>query len=221
MSTFVLIPARGGSKGISRKNIKLYKGEPLIAHSIKIAKECPLIDRVFVSTDDEEIAEISIKYGAEVPFRRPANISGDLSTDLECFEHFVFWCARNNILPKMIIHLRPTYPKRTQKLLKDCIEAFQKSEGYSSLRTITPSPASPFKMYSIEENILKPIFKHGYNSPRQILPQTYQHNGCIDIMTPTTIINGSMSGHKILPFLMDENYDIDTKEEFERSELNS
>src|SRR5687768_2663157 len=108
-----LIPARGGSKRIPRKNIHLVAGKPMIAYSIEQALQTPEITRVIVSTDDEEIAAIARSWGAEVPFLRPAEISQDLSTDLEVFTHALFWLAEHeNYHPAICVHLRPTHPVR-------------------------------------------------------------------------------------------------------------
>ena len=92
-----LIPARGGSKGIKNKNIYPIHDIPLIAYSIKSARDCPLIDNVYVSTDSPEIAQIALKYGAQVPFLRPAHLSSDSAIDREVFTHFYKFCVVNNI----------------------------------------------------------------------------------------------------------------------------
>ena len=222
-----LIPARGGSKSIPRKNIRLYKKLPLLAHSIKISKNNSLIHKTIVSTDCPEIKEIAIKNGAEVPFLRPLNISGDLSTDYECFIHYVKWLKENKKqVPDILVHLRPTYPERNKELLTKCIEKFIKvRNNYSSLRTVVPLEKSLFKMYLIDNKQLIPSYekykdiKNPYNQPRQILPTTYLHNGCIDILNTKTLESKTITGNKIYPFIMDEKetYDIDTEEDWDRS----
>jgi len=88
-----IIPARGGSKRIPRKNIKLFHGKPMIAYSIEAAKQSGCFDRIIVSTDDQEIAEIALRYGAEVPFVRPADIADDFATTLDVMQHAIMWCA--------------------------------------------------------------------------------------------------------------------------------
>ncbi len=222
MKIIVLIPARGGSKSIPRKNIKSYIGKPLIAHSIELAKQCDLIDDIIVSTDDTEIAAISRKYEAHVPFLRPSEYAQDLSTDLDVFTHYLEWCDNK---PDIIVHLRPTYPNRTKELLERCINLFVTNyDKYDSLRTVCKVDKSPYKMYRNIDNNLIPLFfdvdgiDEPYNACRQILPQCYLHNGCIDIVKSTTIQKGSMSGKRILPVIMNENYDIDTLKDFSNSE---
>jgi len=244
-----LIPARGGSKGIKRKNIRLFRGEPLIAHSIRLGLASKYISRVVVTTDDEEIAEVARKYGADVPFLRPKEISGDLSTDYEFFAHYIAWLRKKEFennegddtweIPDLLMQLRPTFPLRTVELLNDTIEQFIKPEVYNryySLRTVIPIDKSPFKMYRLSEiePELIPIYQpkkdeiteqgneiEFHNMPRQILPQCYLHNGCIDIVKRDTIeLFGSVSGFRIYPYIMDKtaNGDIDTEEDWLRTE---
>src|SRR5512133_1984176 len=110
---FALIPARGGSKGIPRKNIRNFAGYPLIAWSIAAAKQSQLVTRVSVSTDDEEIAAVAHELGAETPFLRPAEFAQDKTTDLPVFEHALNWLEQNeDYHPEIVIQLRPTSPIR-------------------------------------------------------------------------------------------------------------
>ena len=90
-----LIPARGGSKSVPRKNLLPVAGKPLIAYSIMHAQACPSITRIVVSTDDDEIAAVAKQFGAEVPFKRPAEAASDTATDLQVFQHALSWLAAN------------------------------------------------------------------------------------------------------------------------------
>jgi len=230
LNIIALIPARSGSKGIIHKNIKLYKGIPLLAHSIKIAKECSYISDVYLSTDSEEYQKIGLEYGSSVMPLRPETISDDLSPDIDCFNHLLTWMKDNNmIIPDIIVHLRPTYPNRSIDLLNNCIETFLKNyNNYNSLRTVIPFKKTPYKMYYIDENNnLTPyikthkLFKEPYNQARQNFPDTYIHNGCIDIVNTNIIFNDNLlSGEKILPFIMGEydSNDIDDLDDFINSE---
>jgi pseudaminic acid cytidylyltransferase len=87
-----IIPARGGSKRIPRKNIKLFHGKPMIAYSIEAAKQSGCFEKIIVSTDDQQIAEVALQYGAEVPFLRPADIADDFATTLDVMQHAIVWC---------------------------------------------------------------------------------------------------------------------------------
>ncbi|HON56846.1 MAG TPA: acylneuraminate cytidylyltransferase family protein, partial [bacterium] len=111
MKIYAIIPARGGSKGVPDKNIRLLKGYPVIAYSIVACKLSKKIDRIIVSTDSEKIAQISKKYGAEVPFLRPAEFATDISPDLGFMKHAVDWFEINEKnIPDFFIHIRPTTP---------------------------------------------------------------------------------------------------------------
>lgn len=228
MKILCIIPARSGSKSLPNKNIRYFNGKPMLCWSIDQAKKCRFIHnmRIIVSTDSEEYSKIAKEAGAEVPFLRPSEISEDLSTDLECFQHALkFLNETEKYIPEIVLHLRPTYPTRCVKDIDDCIEVFIKNieNGYTSLRTVVPIEKSPFKMYTISDSILKPLFTEDsgilepYNMPRQILPQAFLHNGCIDIVLTKTVLEGSsVSGSKIYPYLMSESEvkDIDTEKDF-------
>lgn len=218
MIIHALIPARGGSKGIYKKNIHLFGEKPLIAHSIDIANKCKNINKVIVTTDDPEIANIAILFGADVPFLRPSNISEDLSRDYDFFHHYLKWTKKNNCeYPDAIVQFRPTSPIRNLKEVEHIISLFTENyeiwSHYDSLRTVIPVSKSPYKMYHGNQNDykghdLEPLFKkcknidEPYNAPRQLLPQCYLHDGYIDIVKTDTIMKKkSVSGNKIYGYV--------------------
>jgi len=235
LNIVALIPARSGSKGIINKNIKIYKGIPLLAHSIKIALESKYISEVYVSSDSEDYNNIAIQYGAKITPLRSKEISDDLSPDINTFIHFLNMYKNdindiNNIkIPDIIIHLRPTYPNRSLKLLNNTIEYFLNNyDNYDSLRTVVLIKKTPYKMYYINSNnnLIPYIKEHNifiepFNQARQNFPETYLHNGCIDIVKSNIIINNNLlSGENILPYIMDDNEidDIDDISDFTISE---
>src|SRR5262249_23521143 len=113
VEVLALVPARGGSKGLTRKNVLPLAGKPLVAHTIATALQAATITRTVVSTEDDEIAAVAREYGAEVPFMRPVELAGDESLDLEVFEHALSWLAREQgYEPELVVHLRPTCPVR-------------------------------------------------------------------------------------------------------------
>ncbi|MFZ6019832.1 MAG: cytidylyltransferase domain-containing protein, partial [Chloroflexota bacterium] len=117
-----IIPARGGSKGIPRKNIRNFAGHPLIAYSIAAALQSRRITRVIVSTDDPEIAEVARAYGAEVPFLRPAELAQDSTLDLPVFQHALAWLTANEAYaPDVVVQLRPTSPIRPVGLVDEAV----------------------------------------------------------------------------------------------------
>lgn len=212
-----IIPARSGSKGIIDKNIIDYNGKPLLSWSIIQAKNSKYKMKIIVSTDSEKYKKIAIEYGAEVPFLRPPEISQDLSTDFECINHCVKWLEKNeNYKSDIILHLRPTSPNRSVTLIDDCLDNFIKNRSnYDSLRSVIPIDKSPFKMYKIANDHLLPLFRsiddiyEPYNHARQILPQCYLHNGYIDILNTNILQYSTISGNKILPYVMNEEHNID------------
>ncbi len=118
-----IIPARGGSKGIPRKNIRNFVGYPLIAYSIAASLQSELVTRTIVSTDDEEIAAVAREYGAETPFLRPAVFAEDNTTDLPVFEHALNWLVENeDYHPDVVVQLRPTSPIRPPGCVDDAVK---------------------------------------------------------------------------------------------------
>jgi YrbI family 3-deoxy-D-manno-octulosonate 8-phosphate phosphatase len=224
-----LIPARGGSKGIPRKNIRPFAGQPLIAYSIAAGLQASSVTRVIVSTDDEEIAEVARKCGAETPFMRPAELAQDGTPDLPVFQHALDWLAEHESYhPQAVVHLRPTTPIRPPDLVDRSIALLLDHPEADSVRGITAAHQNPFKMWLVdgEDRPIHPLtsvpgIKEPYNSPRQILPQAYIHTGLIDTIRPATILeSNSMSGETILPILFDPAYDadLDTLEDWKRAE---
>lgn len=212
-----IIPARSGSKGIKNKNIMDFNGKPLLAWSIEQAQKCNYEMKIIVSTDSQEYANIAKKYGAEVPFLRPSEISGDLSTDYEFIKHAVDWLKNNeNYTCDIILQLRPTSPTRKIEDINKALKIFiENRDKFDSLRSVIPFEKSPFKMYSLNNNKLIPLFyeinniKEPYNECRQILPQSYIHNGYIDILNTSILNDNTISGKNILPFIMDDNNKLD------------
>ena len=142
MKTEVLaiIPARGGSKGIPRKNIRNFREFPLIAWSIAAAKQSELVTRVIVSTDDEEIAAVARAWGAETPFLRPAEFSQDKTTDLPVFEHALNWLAEHeNYRPELVVQLRPTSPIRPRSCVDDALRILLQHADADSVRGVVPA----------------------------------------------------------------------------------
>ncbi len=223
-----VIPARGGSKSIPRKNVLDFAGHPLLAYSIAAAQQAELVTRVIVSTDDEEIAEVARRYGAEVPFMRPPEHAQDGTPDLPVFVHALQWLAEHeDYFPEFVIQLRPTTPVRPPTCVDDGIRILRENPQADSLRIVVPSGQNPHKMWKIgEDGQLNPLLKvdgiaEPYNAPRQKLPPTYWQTGHLDVIRPATILEkGSMSGDVIMPLVLDPRYtvDIDTQRDWEQAE---
>jgi N-acylneuraminate cytidylyltransferase len=227
VSVLALIPARAGSKSIQRKNLLQLAGKPLLAHTIAHALGASLIGRVIVTTDSEEIADVARNYGAEAPFLRPAEISGDFSLDVEFHRHALEWLRNEEgYTPSLVVNLRPTHPVRRCDTIDRAIALFAASPDADALRSICLSKLSPFKMWAIDQNgYLSPIASVGnlhepYNQPRQLLPLVYWQDGYIDITRPSVVMNkNSTTGDRILPFLIEEPcIDIDYEDEIPQAE---
>jgi len=213
-----LIPARGGSKGIPRKNIRLFAGYPLIAWSVAAAKQSELVTRIIVSTDDEEIAAVAREYGAETPFLRPLELAQDRSTDLPVFEHALKWLEDvESYRPDVIVQLRPTSPIRPRSMVDDAIRILADHSKADCVRGVVPAAQNPFKMWRFEDEgkPLKPLLELGgipepYNAPRQALPPVYWQTGHIDAIRVSTIAQKhSLTGDVIYPLVIDPRYTID------------
>lgn len=215
MNIFALIPARGGSKSIPKKNITLLNDKPLIAYSIEVANRSRHIARTIVSTDCTEIKDISLKLGAEVPFLRPAEYARDDTPDLPVFEHALRWLQdEEQYFPDIVVHLRPTTPLRTVEQVDNAIEALLANSQADSLRSVSRPLQNPYKMWTLSGEYLNPLMEtdipEPYNQPRQQLPTVYWHNGFIDVIRTQTILQkNSMTGDKIAPYVMDNPFVID------------
>lgn len=221
-----LIPARGGSKGIPRKNLIPVGGKPLIAYTIAHAFNSTHIMRTVVTTDDAEIAQVARGYGADVPFLRPAEFAADLSPDIDAFYHALAWLRDNeNYIPELVVHLRPTGPLRRVDLIDAAIEQMLAHPEADSLRSVSPPSVTPYKMWRLVDGYLQPVIraegiKESHSMPRQLLPQVYWQNGYVDVIRATTILDrGEMAGKLVLPFVVTEPiYELDYPDDIPKLE---
>jgi N-acylneuraminate cytidylyltransferase len=217
--TIAIIPARGGSKGIPRKNLVPIAGQPIVVHSIRHALGSRLVRRVLVSTDDPEIAAVAVQAGAEVPFMRPRELAEDHVLDWPVFEHALSYLAvHEGYHPDVVVHLRPTAPHRRPEWIDAAIELLLSRGEADSVRSVSKVDQHPYRVFRIDESgFLDPLMKHQHPRPyvlrRQDLPPLYYYNCVIDVARVSTIMdNKSMTGDRILAYVMDPNdvLDIDT-----------
>lgn len=229
MDVFALIPARGGSKSIPHKNIRPFAGHPLIAYSIAAGLCAETVTRVIVSTDDEEIAAISRRYGAETPFLRPVKYSQDNTPDLPVFQHALRWLAENeDYHPEIVVQLRPTSPFRRARHIDEAVYRLMEHPEADAVRTVCVPFQNPFKMWRIgADGFLQPlgtelgISHEPYNQPRQVLPEVYWQTGYVDVAWADTLLTkNSMTGERILPLVIDSSewIDIDSPDDWRRAE---
>lgn len=221
-----LIPARGGSRSIPRKNIRRLNGVPLIAYSIQAGLDASSVDRVIVSTDDEEIAALARRCGAEVPFLRPAELAGDLTTDLPVFLHALDWLEKTEGWnPEVVVQLRPTSPLRPVGLVDAAVATLREGVGLHAVRSVMPSRQNPYKMWRRhEDGRLVPLLTdqgpEGCNQPRQLLPETFWQTGHVDVAQVSTLRDlKSMIGTELGAVHVDPAYecDLDTEADWQRT----
>ncbi|MBI3074834.1 MAG: acylneuraminate cytidylyltransferase family protein [Parcubacteria group bacterium] len=214
MKVLAIIPARGGSKSLHKKNIYPLLGKPLIAYSIEAALASKKITRVVVSTDDEEIASVAREYSAEVPFMRPKNIAGDRTLDLPVFQHALRWLKKNeNYSPDLVVHIWATAPYRRKSDFDKAIAMIQKDPKATCVRAVTYPLEPPFKMWRGDKGkYLTPLllneyrtlyekYKKPHEMPRQALPKILFQSGYLSVIRPRVILeDNSMHGDKVLPF---------------------
>jgi CMP-N,N'-diacetyllegionaminic acid synthase len=175
-SILAIIPARGGSKGLPRKNIKPLLGKPLIAWTIEQALGSKYIDRVIVSTEDEEIASISKKYGAEIPFIRPKELAQDDTPTIAVIEHVIFELSRLNEKFNIVVLLEPTSPIRKNSDIDNAIEKFVDNyDIYDTLTTLGKIHLeNPLIVKKIENNLVRPFMEENVKIfRRQDYPEVY------------------------------------------------
>lgn len=224
-----LIPARGGSKSIPRKNIRPFAGHPLIAYSIAAGLCAETVTRVIVSTDDDEIAAVARRYGAETPFLRPDEYSQDNTPDLPVFQHALNWLEEHDgYRPEIVVHLRPTSPFRRVSHIDEAVYRLMARPEADAVRTVCVPFQNPFKMWRIEpDGFMRPlgvelgIPHEPYNQPRQMLPEVYWQTGYVDVAwSDTILVKDSMTGERILPLIIDPSQwiDIDSADDWRRAE---
>lgn len=216
-----VIPARGGSKGVPRKNIKRLAGKPLLAWTVETALSLDCLDRVILSTDDEEIAGIGKRYGADVPFLRPAEIAADDTTDMPVYEHALNWLEQHaGFIPDIVVWLRPTVPLRSAGDIENSLDLLIKKRP-DWVRSVCEAEHHPYWMYKLNDTRMEP-FVEGIRIEnymrRQLLPPAYRLNGAVDVTWRSTILEkkilyaGVIEAH-IMP--VNRSIDIDTMLDFQ------
>ncbi|UCD77124.1 MAG: acylneuraminate cytidylyltransferase family protein [Desulfobacterales bacterium] len=202
-----VIPARGGSKGVVRKNIRSVCGRPLIAYTIETALAArQLLFRVIVSTDDSEIAAVARNHGAEVPFLRPAELAGDSVPTLPVLQHAVrFIEAQDNVKLDWVLLLQPTTPLRALEDIEGSLTAALQSECDSVISVVQVFAEHPILMKRIEDNRLLPYCIEEKEGTRRqdYQPPAYMRNGAIYLTRRDVLMEQeSIWGRSIRPYVM-------------------
>lgn len=207
-----LIPARGGSKSIPRKNIKMLAEKPLIAYTIEAAKKSHFLTRTVVSTDDKEIARVARRYGAEVPFMRPTEYAQDTSTSMEVVQHALRWLKEDeNMTYDYLMILQPTSPFRTAEDIDECIKLAvdKKADSVMSMKEL--DDFAPKKIKKIKNGKILPYFEDEgkTSSRRQDLEKMYKRNCAVYLTKIECIMQEDFFGKKSLAYLMPEERSLD------------
>ncbi len=221
-----LIPARAGSKGVPDKNIRMLGGHTLLAWSIAACLKTSAIDRVIVSTDSAEYAELAIELGAEAPFLRPTEISGDRSTDYDFVVHALDWFSKTGAEPEYLVHIRPTTPIRDPALIDAAVHQFVNASLGTALRSVHEMSESAYKTFEIAPTgQLKRLGAtdsalDSANNARQQFPSTYVANGYVDVLSSAFVRkSGLLHGDHVLPFITPAVVEVDIEDDFAHLEF--
>jgi len=217
-----IIPARGGSKGLPGKNIKPLCGKPLIAYTIEAAKKSKHVDRIIVSTDSQDIADIALQYGAEIPFYRPVELATDNAKAIDVYLYTINMLnSEKNTIEDFIV-LQPTSPLRTEKDIDNSIEIYMKNNA-SSVISVKEADCPPewYKVITVN-GVLKNYFEESRILNRQDYSKSYVPNGAIYIFNYKTLLQtGTYYTDRTFPYVMpaETSVDIDTILDFKFAEL--
>lgn len=223
MKILALIPARGGSKRVPGKNIRLLGDKPLIVWSIDVAKNIPEICDILVSTDDPAIAAVCKKTGAYLPWLRPAELATDSASSVDVALHALDWYEREHGAVDGLLLLQPTSPFRTKGTLREGIELFSR-RGHKPVLGVSRTNVNPMWTFKMEHGHLVPFLKeHGLQTRSQDLPPAFVVNGSFYLTAPTALQQSrSFIGPQTIPLLIEspeEALDIDTELDFNMAEL--
>ena len=210
-TTVAFVPARAGSKRIQGKNVRLLGGHPLLAYSVVAARSSGAFDRVIVSTDSEEVAQIAVAYGAEVPFMRPAELALDRSPDIEWVRHAIGWLRDHGADVDVFAVLRPTSPLRSPATVSAAVAVLLADPDADSLRGVEPVSQHPGKMWVVDDQMrrMRPLLDDGgarppwHSTPYQALPRVHVQNASLEVARVRCVDeHDTIAGQQIIPFVL-------------------
>lgn len=223
-----LIPARAGSKRVPNKNVLQLQGHPLLAYTISAALDSGVFEKVIVSTDSDEYAQIALHYGAEVPFLRPNSLAQDSSADIGWVAHALENLALIGYEFEIFSILRPTSPFRNASTIRRAYEEFSSRTDIDSIRAVELCSQHPGKMWRIKGDHLIPLLSvqpdglDWFSLPTQSLPEVWVQNASLEIAFSRCVLESeSISGNRIAPFktLFPEGIDINSEFDFARAKM--
>lgn len=214
MKPIVVIPARGGSKGIPKKNIKILGGKPLIEYTINAAREVFNDNEIIVSTDDSEVSAHANKLGLDVPFLRPASLATDSAGTYEVLLHAVEHIESTGYYPEVLLLLQPTSPFRSAEHIREALEIYKGHEDVEMVVSVTKTKANPyFVLFEENEKGYLQHSKKGNFVRRQNCPQVWEYNGAIYVVNVAALKRKKLSEfNKVVKYEMGElsSHDLDT-----------
>ncbi|MBE0669796.1 MAG: acylneuraminate cytidylyltransferase family protein [Anaerolineales bacterium] len=226
-SAIALLPARSGSKRVADKNIRPLAGHPMIAYTISAAIQSGIFSAVVVSTDSPQYAEVARIYGAEVPFLRPVEMSGDVSPDIDWLHYTLRRLRELGREYDCFSLLRPTSPFRLPETIQRAWNEFVAVEGVDSLRAVEKCHEHPGKMWVIRGKRMMPLLPIGpaeqpwHSTPYQALPEVYIQNASLEIAwTRVVLEEHTIAGNVVMPFLTQnyEGFDVNHPYDWELAE---
>ena len=223
-----VVPARGGSKGLHRKNLLQVGGISLVARAVHAARSAARVDRVVGSTDDPEIAAAMRSAGAEVPFLRPAELAADDTPDAPVFLHALAALAAEGYQPDVVVNVRPTAPLRTGEDIDAALDLLDRHPACASVKSVTVASQHPYKMWTLDGDVLIPVlpewherFSGDVDVARQRLPVVYRSNGAVDaVRCEALLATGSFHPGSVAAYVMElrRSVDVDTARDLELAE---
>lgn len=222
MKPLFIIPARGGSKSIPKKNIKPFRGKPLIAWSILTALELTDADRIIVTTDSDEIAQVAREYGITNPHMRPAELATDTASTRDVLLDAMAQAERRGVDYDCVILLQPTSPLRTASDVRNALAAW--SPEVDMAVTVRPAPCNPYYdcFETSPDGFLRVSKGDGLLTRRQDAPPAWQLNGAVYVITPARLREmeiGRMMRRVPVPMPAERSLDIDTPLDWKIAEL--
>ncbi|MFS4466254.1 cytidylyltransferase domain-containing protein [Maribacter sp. 2210JD10-5] len=209
MKPLIIIPARGGSKGIPGKNIKKLMGKPLIQYTIEVAKEVFEDNEICVSTDSLEISRLVENLGLQVPFLRPDELATDTASTYDVLLHALHYYETHKFIPDLIVLLQVTSPFRTKKNIIEALELY--NESYDMIVSVKETKSNPYYvLFEEDENGWLSKSKNGDFTRRQDAPKVWEYNGAIYLINPKSLKKGNhLEFKKVKKYVMDEKSSLD------------
>jgi CMP-N,N'-diacetyllegionaminic acid synthase len=225
MKVLGLIPARGGSKGVPRKNIRSLCGKPLLLYTAEAALKASRLTQVVLSTEDEEIAALGREGGLEVPFLRPLELAEDQTPMLPVVQHAIAWLEKQGQQFDAVCLLQPTNPLRSAKLIDDCVELLCDSDADAVISVLpVPSEHNPHWVYfkSVDGSLHLSTGEAAPISRRQDLPEAFHREGSIYVTRRNIVMQeNSLYGKRVLgyPLNAEQSVNIDTLDDWKQAEI--